>query len=293
MRRFTWLLAACSVAFSSLVFADSTSIVTWGDSLTAGAHASSPSKAYPAELGRLLARTVANGGVGGETSREIAARQGGAPALLTFQGNVLTPRVKATTTKVSTFPITPQGPQQLWGTIAGVHGTLSAASDSRGNRQLAFKQDGMGQTVVVTAKTPFLPDTYGTESWINVFWLGHMNRAETDQVVSDTAACVQSLTTGHYVVLSVLTDASEGVGTWGHNNAAALNGRLSQMFPGHFLDVRKALIDAYDPKLPQDVADHAADTVPASLRSDIIHLNDKGYAIVAARVAAFVTQRGW
>src|ERR1043165_4079862 len=101
--------AALFVLTSTSAFAASSSIVTWGDSLTWGGQSSSRDTTYPADLGRLLARTVFNAGVGGQTSSEIAARQGGAPALLGFEGNLLPPIGKATTNSVSVYPMSWQG----------------------------------------------------------------------------------------------------------------------------------------------------------------------------------------
>jgi lysophospholipase L1-like esterase len=52
-----------------------------------------------------------------------------------------------------------------------------------------------------------------------------------------------------------------------------------------FVDVLAALRVAVDGS-PEDAADVAAGYVPRSKRSDPVHLNDAGYAIVAATLKA-------
>ena len=74
---------------------------------------------------------------------------------------------------------------------------------------------------------------------------------------------------------------------------ALINAALAQTYPGHFLDIRKILVNKYDPNQPGDVQDYNNDVPPRSLRNDNEHLNDKGYRIVAQEIAAFVTAQRW
>jgi lysophospholipase L1-like esterase len=60
---------------------NATNIATWGDSLTAG-NEDGTGVTYPAVLARLTGRTVYNGGVGGQTSTQIRARETSAPSYL-------------------------------------------------------------------------------------------------------------------------------------------------------------------------------------------------------------------
>lgn len=64
-----------------------TSIAAFGDSLTEGAGASTPSHSFPALAANLFAppRTLINRGIGGQTSTEIAARQGGRELLIAIK----------------------------------------------------------------------------------------------------------------------------------------------------------------------------------------------------------------
>jgi len=110
-----------------------TPIVAWGDSLTSGFGASSRGTAYPADLASLLGRRVVNEGVSGQSSSQIAARQGGVPALLTLAGDMIPPEGPAAIQAASVWPVTPPRPT-LAGALVGVPGVLSlhsAASRSR------------------------------------------------------------------------------------------------------------------------------------------------------------------
>ncbi|RDE09150.1 SGNH/GDSL hydrolase family protein [Pelagibacterium lacus] len=66
-------------------------IVAWGDSFTQGAGASSGVTRYPAVASGLFTppRTVVNMGIGGQSSRQIAARQGGVPITVSAAGDVV------------------------------------------------------------------------------------------------------------------------------------------------------------------------------------------------------------
>jgi hypothetical protein len=95
-------------------------IATWGDSMTSGAGGGGTT--YQSVLAAALGRSVYNGGVGGEGSTSIAARQGGVPTLLTVAGNQIPASGSVAVTARSVSPLTSQGPGVLAGTLAGVQG---------------------------------------------------------------------------------------------------------------------------------------------------------------------------
>lgn len=267
--------------------APDTSIVAWGDSLTFGDFASSTDASYPAQLARLTGRVVLNKGVSGQTSREIAARQGGAPALITLQGDLIPPAGPALIRYVSASPVAHYG-GSIEGRLAGIHGGLTQTISGD-----AFTRDDTGPAVHVAPGSPFLTDNAWLEA-VNVFWLGRNNFwYEPDQVVLDLQACADFLRTDQYIVLSILNGAGEGRGTAAYDQIMTLNHRLAQAFPGHYLDVRNALVERYDPNDAQDRIDHSQDVPPASLRGDPMHPNDSGYRVVAELVAAFMEHNRW
>lgn len=265
---------------------DGAAITAWGDSWTSGIGAAT-GNSYPDQLASLTGRIVFNGGVSGQTSDQIVARQGGAPALLTLPGNSMPGSGAVTVQDQSTFPVSPEGPGPITGTLSGIHGTLSY------NGNLVFERDGAGSPVAVPAQSPFTPDTFGSESQINIFWIGGNNFYEPAVVKSDIASAVAFLTTNRFVVLGFLNAGSEPFGTYSYGQVTQLNADLAGIYPDNFIDIRRILIDRYDPGLPQDVQDYNNDVPPASLRNDDQHPNDAGYAIVAQAVAAFLRDEGW
>jgi hypothetical protein len=68
---------------------------------------------------------------------------------------------------------------------------------------------------------------------------------------------------------------------------------LRQNYPDHFVDARNALHRAYNPNNNQDVLDRNNDIIPSSLRTDPIHFNAAGHAVVAAEVHKKLQELGW
>lgn len=247
--------------------------------------------AYPDQLQSLTGRPVFNGGVSGQTSDQISARQGGAPALLTLPNNTLPASGSVVVADQSTFPVSADGSGPITGSLGGVHGTLSYQAGS--NPRLVFTRDSAGTALTIPAQTAFLPDTFGRESQINVFWMGQNNFYEPFQVKADIASSVGFLSTEKFIVLSILNAENESVGSAAYNSIVQLNTELAQTYPDNYIDIRQILVNAYDPSNPQDARDYNNDTPPASLRNDNEHLNDAGYRIVAERVAAFIAAKNW
>jgi lysophospholipase L1-like esterase len=268
-------------------------IVTWGDSTTSGIGASTFDLSYPAQLQAITGRNTYNGGVSGQTSSQIAARQGGAPALMTLPDNILPAVGLVTIQSQSTFPITPEGQGPITGTLGGVHGTLSYQISANNPPQLQFKRDIPGMLISIPAQSPFLPDTQGRETQINVFWMGENNFYDPFGVKSDIAKCIAFLANQKFIVMSLLNSGNEGIGTSSYAQLELINADLARSYPNNFLDIRKVLVNSYDSSKPQDVIDHNNDVPPYSLRNDNEHLNDKGYAIVAKQLADYIANKSW
>lgn len=128
---------------------------------------------------------------------------------------------------------------------------------------------------------------------VAVIWSGRNNFTQTTQIKTDIAAMVAALpATTKYVILSVLNGSTPSEYSGGSDYAfivTALNGDLAYIYGSHYLDVRAALVAAYDPMNSQDVIDHGRDVPPSSLRSDFIHLNTAGYAVIASQVNTWIS----
>ncbi len=82
-------LVACGVGGNSGTTtppAPQPDIVAWGDSLTGGHEGNVNTGDYPDDLAMLLAQTVHNEGIGGNTSTQIGVRQGGVATTATVAG---------------------------------------------------------------------------------------------------------------------------------------------------------------------------------------------------------------
>ncbi|MDB5874970.1 MAG: hypothetical protein JWQ07_4412 [Ramlibacter sp.] len=133
--------------------------------------------------------------------------------------------------------------------------------------------------------------------WISVFWFGHNNDSDPEQVKRDMAAAVATLAPGNdrFIVLSVLNKAipTELKGTAMYNTILQLNADLAATYPQNYIDIRALLVSHYDPSKPQDVIDFQNDVMPASLRHDVDHLNNDGSVLVATRVQQFINAKAW
>ena len=261
-------------------------IIAWGDSWTSGVGASD-GNSFPEQLAVLTGRSVFNAGVSGQTSDQIVARQGSAPALLTLPNDTIPEAGPVAVADQSTFPVTAEGPGPITGTLSGVHGTLSLASG------LVFTREFPGNPVSVAALSSFNPDAFDSRSVINVFWIGGNNFFNPDGVKADIASAVGFLSTGKFVVLGILNAGSEPAGTPSYDEIVQLNADLAAAYPDNFIDARSILVEGYDPANPADVLDHANDVPPTSLRNDDQHPNDMGYALIAAQVATFIQGHAW
>ncbi|MDI3259703.1 MAG: SGNH/GDSL hydrolase family protein [Sinobacteraceae bacterium] len=278
-----------------------TSIDAWGDSLTAGYGATGNGGPYPYRLGLLVGKSIGNYGIGGQTSTQIAARQGGAPALVTVSGGAI-PASGGVSVTLTVDVLYHTTGQTLDGTIAGVHGTLSR-DPSSGN--YTFTRSTSGSSVAVAQNTPFIPDLgVGSRNSLQLLWLGRNNLTGTQQIQTDVAACVGYLTTyvKSYVVMGVLNSAREIPNTTNYQYIVAVNQTLSNTYGPRFVDIRVPPTAAemaalnYTPTA-DDQTDINNDAIPRGMRfnqdpSDV-HLNDIGYQLVANRLFKLLTDRGY
>jgi lysophospholipase L1-like esterase len=132
--------------------------------------------------------------------------------------------------------------------------------------------------------------------WINVFWYGHNNIGEIEQIKADMAASVAALHGNpHFIVLGVVNaDAPVQIrgGGW-YEPPLQLNRDWAATYGDHFIDIRAYLISQFNPSSPEDVQDVQDDVVPATFRSDQIHLSYAGQLAVATRVKQYIDSHGW
>jgi lysophospholipase L1-like esterase len=163
-----------------------------------------------------------------------------------------------------------------YGSLAGVTGRMT--TDGSGN--WTFRRLEAGGVTSIPSGTPFILETavefQEREQWL---WAGSNDVASLSTVLDNIAAMVAYLGHTHYRILSVLP----GFGTAAQ--AQAVNSALQAAYGSRFVNVFAAL-QAENDGSGDDLADVASGLVPRSLRSDALHLNTAGYAIVSAAVLA-------
>lgn len=268
-----------------------TDIVAWGDSLTAGAGASAAATtAYPPVSGNLFSpvRDISNQGIGAQTSTQIAARMGAQPITVTVTGNAIPASGGVAVTAKSINPLYNSGTYMgtMTGTLAGVHGTMS--TDGSGNWTFT-RTTAAGGSTACPAGTVFVPDladVFGeTTAWL---WLGRNGADAGYTIAGDIAACVAKQPRSLVAGVTMSTGDSAGAIA----GLAAVNAALAATYGDRYVDLMAALVAAGDGSA-NDLADIAAGYVPRSLRADAVHLNDAGYAVVAATFRARTLAIGW
>ena len=260
-------------------------IAAWGDSLTPG---------YVTQLRTLFPnRTIFNGGVGGQTSTQIAGRQGGVIPLWTIEGNVIPESGGVKVTAQSSTLHNTQGPGQITGVLDGIPGVFSFDKVST----YTFTRTTPGLAKIVEPGSPFFVDVFNRNTWVNTFWYGRNNTHQAEVVKFDISASVNFLSPGNnqFIVFSILNGdrVNESVGEVVYQRIMKLNQDIQNIYPQNYIDIRSYLVSQYDPSNPQDVIDFQNDVVPSSLRRDNLHLNNQGSLLVAKKVAEFITMKGW
>lgn len=273
------------------------SIVAWGDSLTEG----SGGTPYPQQLSTLLSTTVINEGFGGQTTKKIIARQGGASALATVSSNSIPASGSvAVTLDVSLLSYPTSSSLSITGYLNGILGTLT--KDTSNN--YSFARSVAGSATITPPNTPFVvtKSTRNTSALqldygINLFWCGSndVGTSTINEVAALIDQAVAHLKTSEkrFVILGPINNSAYTSSTQAYVDMRAVTNQIKAKYPANFIDIQELLLCNYNPGIPQDVTDFENKVVPSSLRADAIHLNTAGYAIVANAVKSFIDAKGW
>lgn len=132
-----------------------------------------------------------------------------------------------------------------------------------------------------------------------VIWVGRNDAvSRMTTVPGNIAAIISTGRTGKYLVLGVTNNSAEPSGSTGYNDIVALNRHLEGLYGERYIDIRAYLVehglsDAGIEPTATDMANLAADIIPASLRSDATHLNAAGYTVVGNQIYNKVLSLGW
>ena len=241
-------------------------IVAWGDSVTSGGQGYVQAAKYPALLANEVVLSAVNMGVPGQTSTQIAVRQGAVATYATVTGGVIPASGGVTVTFPKGYePVTMYGPGGgTTGSIQGVAGRVTLSSGV-----YTFTRTTAGDAVALSGATQFVPDM-PYSNYLPVIMAGNCNVTDTAQVLSDIAAMVASVKDGgDYLVLSLLnggTDGKDWRGGVQYQAMVTINTQLAATYGKHYIDVHKLLVNAYDPTQATDLEDFQNDVPPLSLR---------------------------
>ncbi|WP_373513473.1 SGNH/GDSL hydrolase family protein [Persicitalea sp.] len=265
----------------------------FGDSLTIGAGGTAPYGNIVAAA--LQGRPVVSDGIVGQGAASIAVRQGGTPLKISVEGNKLDGIKPVKITKLSNqFLSTPFRKEEYsrTGTINGVRCTIR-----RTEGEVYTITPDTVSVIDIPADSEFLLEGASKlKTATQILWYGRNNIGKPgaeEEIIASLASSVAYITApARYVVLGVLTEADENKGSDNYNTVLAINGKLAAKYGDAYVkmtpptDAELAAI-GYKPTA-DDLTDLANLNFPRGLRADIttddIHLNDKGYQIVANRV---------
>ncbi|GHB83575.1 SGNH/GDSL hydrolase family protein [Persicitalea jodogahamensis] len=300
----TTLLAACSEAEDDVlpeteipekeIIPDrDKTLAFFGDSLTIGAGGTAPyGNSVAAALG---GRPVVSDGIVGQGAASIAVRQGGTPLKISVEGGKLDGIKPVKITKLSNeFLSTPFRKEEYsrTGTISGVRCTIRRAEG-----EVYTITPSTVSVIEIPADSEFvLEDAAKLKTATQILWYGRNNIGKPgaeEEIITSLASSVAYITApARYVVLGVLTEADENKGSDNYNTVVSINEKLAAKYGDAYVkmtpptDAELAAI-GYKPTA-DDLTDLANLNFPRGLRADVknddIHLNDKGYQIVANRV---------
>lgn len=273
-------------------------ICCWGDSLTKGIGGGVTT--YPSLLATLTGLSTDNKGVGGFTSSQIAARQGGVNVQVTLNGNLIpaaggaTLGIVAVTSKNINYLMSGEEyVGYMTGFLCGISGRIT--TDALGN--WSFYRFTSGTATDCPPNSIFtIEPSYSdaNQESISVIWAGRNNFRYPENIYSDIDAMIshKKSINKKYIILSVINGdyPSEKIGSTEYHFFEEIRNYLADKYGSHFLDIWQLLVDSYNPAEPQDVIDYSAGIVPYSLRNDSIHLNAAGYTIVANAIYAKLLQ---
>jgi lysophospholipase L1-like esterase len=136
----------------------------------------------------------------------------------------------------------------------------------------------------------------GLDRGVTIIWAGRNDFETPNTVKTNIEDMIRSLPVGsRYLVLNILNGnyPGEAKGEEKYTILKRLNDDLATAYADRYVPVREYLISNANPNIEGDVGAKAKDIIPPSLRSDNIHLNNYGYALVAALVERTLILKSW
>ena len=273
-------------------------VICYGDSLTQG-NQDGTGNTYPNYLKSAIddpyTVTVLNRGSGGDTSAEIASRQGGF-------GLIVAPfTIPADTTAVEVFfscgarDLTYFFPARqnisALGNVSinGIKGKLTysgSASSISGEHHYYFTRSEAGESVEITRPTLVETTGYNSRYDTQIIWAGTNDKPTLEKLKENVIPTIDNmikfLHTDRYLVVGLTSKSYMP-------EIADVNDYMRKYYGSKFVNIRDYILeygleDAGITATEQDLTDIANGEMPSSLRTDDVHFNRYGYQIVAQRI---------
>ena len=271
----------------------------WGDSLTAPGSSGN----WPSKLAAMLGVDGYNGGWGGQAFRQIAARQGATPCLMTVVGGAIPATGSVSVTTNLYYPASNGG--SVSGTLSGIPGTYTRAADGL---SATFTRTASGSPVVSPINAVFSP-LYGTTMRDRhvVLWSGANSvyyEADQYDIIASIRPMIDYLTprVKRVIVMEIPPSAARTLPAAPGSDREKLdkyNAMLKAAFPEYFLDIatwlrtQAAATAAGIAFTAQDLTDITSGVTPTSFTTDGLHFSDAGGTAIAYRVRQEAITRGW
>lgn len=280
---------------------DVTKILQAGDSLTENWGSNNNNIEIRDAFG---SANVTNIGKGGQTSPQIAARQGGVPAMLTISGGKIPASGGVTVTSDTNlfYMNAASGSWSQEGLLLGVPGTLSVSKAS-GTYTYTFTRMNPGIEVASPNPAPFLTG----QTWRNralTIGIGRNNfkTSTPAQIVEHVRGIIEWSTRNpsDHIVLSIPPSTAETPGTADRTALDAANAALAAAFPRQWVDwagylrSEVTLAQAGITPTSQDLTDISNSVTPTSFRGagDNLHFNGAAYDVINTLILAAFAARG-
>lgn len=269
-------------------------IAVFGDSM-AGDHGGTKVSIASA-LAAALGVEVHGGGVPGQTSTEVALRQGGLDVFITVDAGSIPASGAVPCTVVQPAGVWKTGSAWTFpGTLAGVPGTLAkSAADA-----WTFTRTASGTAVACPPETRWKAAAADKNSWVQIFRSGR-NAVNAPIIARDERAMVAGLagSNNRFLVLPTYNTTSEPAGSAGYVKVMAINAEREATWGANYYDlrgwlIRHGLTTAGITATAADTTAIAEDRIPPSLLLDGTHLTAQGRTIEAARLAHILTAKEW
>ncbi len=244
----------------------------WGDSMTQGVSDQTP---YTSFLAALTGYPVWNFGKGGQTSDQIAARQGGLPIAVTVSGDAIPASggVAVSAKNINILIVAGAFTGTSSGRLCGVPGSMS--TDASGN--WTFSRTSPGASTACPSGSLFVPDDAGAHEMDSaILWAGRNDTRGSRALHVATRDNILAMTRRlrarekRFLVVSICTGPTQTDDTDAWKNIHEVNAELADVFGERFCDLNSymaanAIHDAGLTPTSDDLTAMAGGTVPPQL----------------------------